>query len=145
MKYTVPPAGTIPTTVKVEPRVMKGSSLAWAKRGAALRALDAADLYLGRARLGGLTKRQAATLARVSVTYLEYALAVAKKKVLRNDVKDGYLPLADAATKARPLTLPKSTNLIKAYAKATAEERLELGRVVGVDRVFDETIAPTLV
>ena len=50
------------------------------------------------------------------------------------------LTLLEAAV----LALHPQKNLIETFVAASAAERLELGRIVGVDEVFDSVISPLL-
>jgi hypothetical protein len=59
---------------------------------------------------------------------------------LQRAVLTGRLTLLEAAV----LVLHPQKNLIETFVAAPAAERLELGRVFGVDAVFDSVIAPLL-
>jgi hypothetical protein len=58
---------------------------------------------------------------------------------LINRVLRGHVRLLEAAESVR-----KRVRLVKAYREADQNDRKALGRVVGVDNVFDELVAPLL-
>jgi hypothetical protein len=128
---------TFPTTP-----VITGYTLALSKSSAAYRAFRAGDLVLGHCQLIYPRVTQAARLARVSTPY-----ALAAIELLRSGVEDlilaaktGKLPLLKAAVLARH---PRKS-LAETYLAADADERLDLGRIVAVETVFDTAISPLL-
>jgi hypothetical protein len=137
-QYTTPAVGA------TSPRTIAGASLAHSKRPAFLRALDAADLCVGAALLEQPTNRQAAAMAKVSTTYLDLALAIAAKPLLRAAVEAGGLSLKEAAAHARPAALPKPSSLIEALAHASDVELAEAGHVIGVNKIWDRMIGPNV-
>ncbi len=58
---------------------------------------------------------------------------------LIDQVFNEKIPLLEAAKRVR-----KRAELVRAYRKASPAGRVAFGKIVGVDHVFDETIAPSL-
>jgi hypothetical protein len=119
-----------------------GYTLALSHAPAHVRAFTAAKLVLGRYQLVEPRVTQATRLARVNSIYTAAAI-----EILRGDdvelakaVLEGRLPLLEAAALAKH---PRP-NLIKSFLAADANERLDLGRIAGVDTVFDAVISPLI-
>ena len=58
---------------------------------------------------------------------------------LIENVLRGHVGLLEAAESVR-----RRVRLVKAYREADRDDRKALGKMVGIDRVFDEAIAPLL-
>jgi hypothetical protein len=58
---------------------------------------------------------------------------------LIENVLRGHVGLLEAAESVR-----RRVRLVKAYREADPDDRKALGKMVGIDRVFDEVIAPLL-
>lgn len=111
------------------------------RHGAAvLRAFTAARLFLG---IPIQPKSQAAAARLVASTpqYIRAAIALleAGDSELIERVLRGNLGLLEAAG-----LVHKRAHLIKAYREADRHDREALGKVIGVDRLFDDSIAPWL-
>jgi hypothetical protein len=111
------------------------------KRSLGIQALAAACMIRDQT-LGVTTIIQAATLHGVSPRYVIAAFAVlaAGDKTLVADVLGGRIHLLKAAEQAQ-----SRARLITSYYAASPEDRLALAQVIGVDKLFDSTIAPLLV
>ena len=83
----------------------------------------------------------AARLVASTPQYIGAAIALleAGDSELIDRVLRGNLSLLEAAGLVR-----KRVRLVKAYREADRNDRKALGKVVGVDRVFDDSIAPLL-
>jgi len=114
--------------------IITGRKLAHAKRSAIARALVAADLHVGRLSLVEPTVIQAAALARVSVGYAHAAIAIVNDKDARAAVLAGRVPLVVASW--------ANESLADRYMRSSADERVELREMAGVDHLWDELIAP---
>jgi hypothetical protein len=119
-----------------------GFNLIYGKRNAAERAIVAARLHRGDLRLIDPRITQSAALGGVSRSLVHFATAVLESNDpdLLRAVETGRLSLPEAAVMAKHP--PK--NLVETFIASTAAERLELGRVAGVDLVFDSVIVPLL-
>ncbi len=87
------------------------------------------------------TQAQAVRTFASSTAYVVAATTVlrAGNQRLIDQVLHGHIPLLEAAKLVR-----KRVKLVQAYRDADAADRIALGKTVGVDRVFDEAIAPSL-
>jgi hypothetical protein len=111
------------------------------RHGAAVaRAFTGARLLLG---IPIQPKGQVAAARLVASTpqYIRAAIALleAGDSELVGRVLQGNLGLLEAAGLVR-----KRAHLVKAYREADRHDREALGKVIGVDRVFDDSIAPWL-
>lgn len=110
------------------------------RAGATRRAFAGAKLLLG---IPMRPKGQvaAARLVASSPQYVAAAITLleAGDSELVNRVLWGKLGLLEAAKLVR-----KRVRLVKAYHEADRNDRKALGKAVGVDRVFDDSIAPLL-
>jgi hypothetical protein len=107
---------------------------------AARRAFMGANLHLG-VPVAPLTLNEAAAAVASTPQYVAAATIVLQgddpnliTRVLRGDVS---LPNAANQVRAR-------VKLIAAFQNASPDDRIALGKAVGVDRVFDDSIAPLL-
>lgn len=119
-----------------------GYTLALNHAPAHARAFAAARLVLGQVQLVEPRLSQSARLARVSGLYTAAAVQVLQSgdtKLVRA-VLDGRRALLEAAALAKH---PRQ-NLVEAFLAADASERADLGRIAGVDVVFDTMISPVL-
>jgi len=83
----------------------------------------------------------AARLVASTPQYIRAAIALleAGDSELVGRVLQGNLGLLETAGHVR-----KRAHLVKAYREADRHDREALGKVIGVDRVFDDSIAPWL-
>jgi hypothetical protein len=104
------------------------------------RAFAGAKLWL-RQPVVPATQAEAARLVGSTPAYVAAAAVVinAATPGLIENVLHGRVPLLEAAESVR-----KRVRLVKAYREADRDDRKALGTVIGVDHVFDETIAPSL-
>jgi hypothetical protein len=102
--------------------------------------LTGASLLLGRP-IKLTSRARTAELVGSNVHYIEAAITVLKTEdpALIADVLAGHQSLLAAAAKVR-----QRADLIAAYRKATLHDRKVFGSTVGVDKMFDETIVPSL-
>ena len=108
--------------------------------GATARAFAGARALLG-VPLHVKSQAEAAALFASTRQYIPAAatLLEAEDPHLIQYVLSGRIPLLEAAA-----TVRKRAQLVKAYRAASDGDRKALGVVVGVDAVFDQTIAPLL-
>jgi hypothetical protein len=87
------------------------------------------------------TQAQAAELVGSHQPYIAAAVALLEAEVpaLVESVLRGDVSLLEAAGSVRG-----RARLVRAYRRATPADRKALGAVIGVNHVFDETIAPSL-
>jgi hypothetical protein len=87
------------------------------------------------------TQAAAARLVASTPQYIAAATALleAEASGLIERVLQGDIALLEAAE-----TIRKRARLVKAYRQADKNDRKALGKVVGVDIVFDETVVPHL-
>jgi hypothetical protein len=102
-------------------------------RGASERAGLGAQLVLGEAWLTKLTAAQAAVLTHTTLQNIYAAMHLAPKTRAR--VAAGELTLAEAA---------KANGLLAAWISSTPDERAALGVAVGVDKIWDAVISPSI-
>ena len=107
---------------------------------AALRALTGAKLRLGLP-VVPRTLHEAATLVASSPSYIEAATVLLQSddQTLIKQVLRGNVCLLEAAARVKP-----RVRLVKAYREATPGDLRAFVDTIGVDRLFDEAIAPTL-
>lgn len=107
---------------------------------AAVRAFAGAKLLL-RIPVKPKSQVEAAELVASTPQYIAAAAALveAASPDLIERVLQGRFPLLAAGELVR-----KRVRLVKAYREADRDDRKALGKMVGVDRVFDEAIAPLL-
>ena len=110
------------------------------RTGATARAVAAAKVLAG-VPLHVKSQAEAAALFASTRQYIAAAatLLEAEDPHLIQHVLSGRIPLLEAAA-----TVRKRAQLVKAYRAASDGDRKALGVVVGVDAVFDQTIAPLL-
>ena len=74
-------------------------------------------------------------------SYVVAAAAVLQSRdaALIDDVLYGRVPMLEAAKSVR-----KKVELVRAFGRASEEDRRALGHAVGPDRVFDEVVIPAL-
>jgi hypothetical protein len=116
--------------------VIRGRTLAHQQWSATRRALLAADFYRGRAHLKKPTVRQVARLCGVSEGYVHAALKL--DDAARVQVENSHRPLVEAK---QP---PHANGLLIAWNSATPNERVDLARIVGPARIWDEALAPAI-
>lgn len=127
------------TTADVHSRkVFTGRSIAHGHRTRAQRALAAADVFDGKATVDDFTQRQVAALFRISVPSVQKARRVNGDRVKRWQIEqgeslNGVMPNGNA------------NGLTRAWLRASSAERAALGRVVGIDAIWDRAIAPNIV
>jgi hypothetical protein len=87
------------------------------------------------------TQAEAARLVGSTPLYIAAAATVidAESPALIENVLRGHVGLLEAAESVR-----RRVRLVKAYREADRDDRKALGKMVGIDRVFDEAIAPLL-
>jgi hypothetical protein len=87
------------------------------------------------------TQAAAAHLVASTPQYIAAAVAVveAESQELIDGVLDGRLGLLEAAESVR-----KRAQFVKAYREADQNDRKAFGKTIGVDKVFDELVAPLL-
>jgi hypothetical protein len=110
------------------------------QRAAVVRALTGASILLGLP-VKVSSQARAAELVGSNIHYVEAAVWVlqAEDSTLLADVLAGRKPLLETAAKVR-----RRANLIAAYRKATLNDREKFGSTVGVGKIWDEAIAPSL-
>ena len=115
-----------------------GRLLAHCRRSAARRALLAADLVTGRARLVKPTETQVAALLRVSPAYVRKAVRIVDIRGLRSSVENQRMPLVRAAEFAATAGLPKPKPAALLTYQPPADpndaDLTALARTVGTDR-----------
>jgi hypothetical protein len=121
------PGGAHPAPVI--PVLKTGRNLAHGHRSATQRAFLAADLVRERVRLIAPTIKQAAALARVSVPYVDLALAASP----------GERAMISAGQ--RPLISVGKPSLASTWASATEAERVAFVRSVGAETVWSSLSA----
>ena len=93
--------------------------------------------------LAGYAEHSSRSGAAFGTTPLYIAAAAtvidAKSPALIENVLRGRVGLLEAAESVR-----RRVRLVKAYREADRDDRKALGKMVGIDRVFDEAIAPLL-
>jgi uncharacterized damage-inducible protein DinB len=125
---------TTPTTTSA----IAGQNLSRVHRSKDERAFIAADLHLNRVALVSPTVRQCAGLADVSRAYVNAALPLADNPAAREAVISGQVPLLGAAKALN------SESLAEHFARASADEWLEVARVIGPAVIWDQMIAPNI-
>ena len=107
---------------------------------AAARAFAGAKLWKGWP-VTPSTQAEAARLVGSTPLYIAAAATVidAESPGLIENVLRGHVGLLEAAESVR-----RRVRLVKAYREADRDDRKALGKMVGIDRVFDEAIAPLL-
>ena len=88
------------------------------------------------------TQAEAARLVGSTPLYIAAAATVIDAEFSRcrsENVLRGHVGLLEAAESVR-----RRVRLVKAYREADRDDRKALGKMVGIDRVFDEAIAPLL-
>ena len=115
-----------------------GRNVAHAHRTAAQRALLAADLFDGKAGIIKPTQRQVAAVAGVSVPSVQKARRVNGNGLARERIRLG-------ASLNEVVPAGNGNGLAKAWRKASSAERAALGRIVGIDAIWDRAIAPNIV
>lgn len=110
------------------------------RTGATSRAFTGARMVLGLP-IGPKSRVAAARLVASTPQYIRAAITLleAGDSELVNRVLWGNLGLLETASLVR-----KRVRLVKAYREADRSDRTALGKAVGVDRVFDDSIAPLL-
>jgi hypothetical protein len=109
---------------------ISGRNLAHGRRTAGQRAVLAADLVQGLARLEQPTLKQVAMLAGVSVPYVQAALRLSPEK--RERIAAGRGSLCDAV---------RENDLLNSYRVATIKAKLGFSRAGGLTTLGDHTIA----
>ena len=115
------------------PVQLTGRNFAHAHRTASQKAAVAAQQVLGLVERIKPTIIQAAADVGVSVPYVQLALKLKPETLQR--VADGEISLLDAV---------KANGLLAAWLANTPEEQAALGAIVGVDKIWDGVIAPSL-
>jgi hypothetical protein len=118
------------------PFSVTGRNLAHGKRSVLERAFLGADLHLNCVGLVNPTVKQCSYLAGVCVPYVAAAVAVARDETVRSAVLTGELALLEAA---KPVT---HETLVEHFARSSAEEWLEVARVIGPSIIWDQMISP---
>jgi hypothetical protein len=123
-----------------QPRARRRHSYQYRHPAPIERAFAGAKLLLG-IPIQPRTQAEAARLVASTPFYVAAAAALLEAGVpgLVDDVLQGRVPLLEAGE-----TVRKRARLVKAYREADRKDRAALGKVVGVDVVFDETIKPLL-
>jgi hypothetical protein len=87
------------------------------------------------------TQAEAAQLVGSNPVYIAAATTVIKADTpdLIDSIVCRQIPLLEAAESVR-----KRVQLVQAYREADQNDRKALGKIVGVDHLFDEAIAPLL-
>lgn len=112
-----------------------GRDIAHRPRTVAQRALLAADLLAGKIRVEGLTQLQIAAVCRVSVPSIQMAKRINGNTVIRDKIASGV---------ALNAVMPASNGVVAAWTQASASELAGLGRIVGVDEVWNKAIVPAI-
>jgi hypothetical protein len=88
------------------------------------------------------SQAEAAILVASSSAYIAAATALLEAEVpaLIESVLSGDVSILEAAD----ASVRKRARLISAYRGADRGDRMALGKVVGIDRLFDEAIMPSL-
>jgi hypothetical protein len=115
--------------------LVTGRNLAHSKRSASQRAGVAAQLVLGEADLVNPTVTQVVVLLKVSVPYVEAALAGTADE--RRELAEGRLTISE-------LHPPISVELAKIWRNASARDRLEFARRVGAEEVWADAVSPAI-
>jgi hypothetical protein len=116
-------------------QAISGRNIAHGHRSKAQRAAIAAQLHLGEIALERPTVTQVRDLCGVSVKYIQAAL--------RADPEHRRLLAADALSIPQ-VDPPASVSLARQWRAATAAERAAFAKRVGVDRLWDQSLAPAL-
>jgi hypothetical protein len=131
LKYPSKPSNATPfLRMRGSVQPISGRNLAHGRRTPSRRAVAAAQLVLEETRLVAPTIKQAATLAGVSVPYIQQALNLSIED--RSRIAAGEGSLRDA-TRAR--------ELLEAYRAASATQRIGFARAVGPVAFWDHAIA----
>ena len=111
------------------------------QRRAAVRAFTAAALRLGIPHQAPIAGRRRGDVAAAIPPYVVAAAAVLQSgdAALIADALYGRVPLLEAAKSVR-----KKLELVRAFGRASAEDRRALGLAFGPDKVFDEVVIPAL-
>jgi hypothetical protein len=121
-------------TTEPVPATVTGANLAYKRRTASERAFLASDLLSGRVTLAKPTRRQIASLARVSLPLIRAAERISiQQPHLRPSHEGGFVPL-----------IPKRTSverMVCGWASLTTEQRLAFVRTIGADQIFDAAVA----
>jgi hypothetical protein len=106
-------------------------------RLAAMRALAGARLVLEQ----GMSPAEAADWTGSNHNYITAMLTIIASgdSVLLTSVLEGKVPVLTAAAQVEGLA-----KLLKAYAAATADNKIAFGRTIGTESLFDAVIAPAL-
>jgi hypothetical protein len=130
-------------TCQFPTEAVTGRRIAHCQLAARERAILAAELVLGRRQLVHPTISQTGNLLQVSVTHVRNALTILNDDAGRQEraLQEcifGPLPLATAAEQVRRRKrTPQLSSLPRAWACATAKERLEAVRLIGVNQIWD--------
>jgi hypothetical protein len=123
-----------------QPRSRQRRHRKYQHAAAASRAFTGAKFLLG-IPIQAKTQAQAAELVGSNRLYIAAAAALLEAEVpgLVESVSRGDVSLLVAAASVRKLA-----RLVRAYRKADRGDRKALGKAVGIDAIFDDSIAPLL-
>jgi hypothetical protein len=108
---------------------------------AAIRAYTAAQLYREHSQVDGVTLQGVAIAHGSCVQYVRAMLTLIESGnvALIDKVMAGELPVLKAVQQVHKLT-----NLVTAYRAASPMDRVHFARIIGPQRLFDETLGPAI-